>query len=164
MIITLIGMMGVGKTTVGKALSREINWYYYDIDKIISKRTGRCIPEIFSRGGNIVFRNWERKVISELYSKISSGVVAAGGGAVLSPQNRKFFMNSGPVFYLAAEIEEIMARIDVKNRPLLYQAENPESKIIELLSAREKLYNMGYKIDTTDLTIKETVNKIYNKI
>lgn len=157
MIITLIGMMGVGKSTVGKNLSRELNWPFYDIDKIICRKTGESIPDIFSRGGNLTFRNWERKVIAQVFTDISKGIVAPGGGAVLDRQNRKLFRRGGPIFYLAADIEEILERIEFSNRPLLNKENKPENKIRELLCSRKRLYEMGHKIDTTDLTIDETI-------
>ncbi len=164
MIITLIGMMGVGKTTVGKQLSRDLNWSFYDIDEIIRSRTGKDISEIFFYGSDLVFRHWERKIIAEVFTKNSQGIIAPGGGAILSRNNRKLFMKEGAVFYLAADIDEILNRVNFSDRPLLNQADNPEKKIKELYMQRRELYKMGNKIDTTNLTVDETVETIKRKI
>ena len=160
MIITLIGMMGSGKSTVGRQLSCRLNWRFFDLDEVISRKTGVSIPRIFSVAGERTFRAWERKSAAEIYEKLNRGVVATGGGAILSPQNRKIFSRNGPVFYLHAEPSVLLDRIDLTDRPLLHKSSDPEARMRDIFKRREKLYEMGCKIEVGDRSPEEVVSCI----
>ncbi|SDL42644.1 shikimate kinase [Halarsenatibacter silvermanii] len=162
--ITLIGMMGSGKSTVGKIIASRINWPFYDLDDIIEEKTGHVISEIFSLGGQRVFRSWERKIVRELYEETDKAVVSSGGGAVLSPKNRKIFLRSGPVFYLAASPGELIDRMDIEDRPLLFEADDPEKELRMLLERRLPLYRMGYKIETEKFSPEKVAETIIHNL
>lgn len=137
--IYLIGMMGCGKTTVGRHLSKYLRLCFYDSDHEIEKKTGVKIPVIFELEGESGFRKREWQAIQELTAQ-NGIVLATGGGAVLMEENRVSLKKSGQVIYLRATAHELWLRTrNDKNRPLL-QNTNARSKLEELLLAREPYY------------------------
>lgn len=154
-------MMGAGKSTVGKALARQLGWEFVDTDHVIEQATGVSIPTIFEIEGEEGFRKRESQTLASLISKPQC-VLATGGGIVLNEDNRKLLRRLGDVVYLKANVQDLVERTKLdKNRPLL-QAPNPEQKLEELLKARKSLYQ-----DCADLVIetgRQPVNQIVHKI
>ena len=137
--IFLIGMMGAGKTTVGRLLANFLEKKFHDSDREIQKRTGVSIPLIFEIEGEAGFRKRETEMLSELM-KTGNIVLATGGGAVLSAENREMLKRSGTVIYLRATIDDLWRRTrHDKNRPLL-QTQDPRTKLTELYAQRDPLY------------------------
>jgi shikimate kinase len=137
--IFLVGMMGAGKTTVGRLLANFLEKKFYDSDREIQKRTGVSIPLIFEIEGEAGFRKRETEMLSELV-KTGNIVLATGGGAVLSAENRELLKRSGTVIYLRATIDDLWRRTrHDKNRPLL-QTQDPRTKLTELYAQRDPLY------------------------
>lgn len=137
--VFLIGPMGSGKTAVGKQLARLLHLQFYDSDAEIEHRTGVDIPYIFEKEGEAGFREREREVIDAL-TQMQDVIVATGGGAVLSPQNREHLASRGRVVYLQTGIEQQLERTrHGRQRPLLY-TEDPERKLSELMTFRAPLY------------------------
>lgn len=137
--IFLVGPMGVGKTTIGKVLSEELGMAFFDSDREIEASTGADIPWIFDVEGEAGFRVREARMIENLTQK-KGIVLATGGGAILSMENRKFLSARGLVVYLRASIKQQLERTSRdKNRPLL-QTPDPEKRIKELMKMREPLY------------------------
>jgi shikimate kinase len=137
--IFLVGMMGAGKTTVGRLLANFLEKKFYDSDREIQKRTGVSIPLIFEIEGEAGFRKRETDMLSELV-KTENIVLATGGGAVLSAENREMLKRSGTVIYLRATIDDLWRRTrHDKNRPLL-QTQDPRTKLTELYAQRDPLY------------------------
>ena len=137
--IFLVGMMGAGKTTVGRLLANFLEKKFYDSDREIQKRTGVSIPLIFEIEGEAGFRKRETDMLSELV-KTENVVLATGGGAVLSVENREMLKRSGTVIYLRATIDDLWRRTrHDKNRPLL-QTQDPRTKLTELYAQRDPLY------------------------
>lgn len=137
--IFLIGLMGSGKTTVGRALAKRLGMHFVDSDHEIEARTGATIPLIFEIEGEESFRRREAEVIRDLTAQ-QGIVLATGGGAVLDPDNREYLKTRGTVIYLRAGVSSILHRTsNDKNRPLL-QTEDPRKKIEELARQREPLY------------------------
>ncbi|MDY0038248.1 MAG: shikimate kinase [Zoogloea oleivorans] len=135
----LIGMMGAGKTTVGRKLARRLNCEFVDLDHEIEARTGVSIPTIFEIEGEAGFRQREARVLAEL-TKSGGRVVATGGGVVLDPRNRAAMQRAGLVVYLHAPPELLYARTrHDRNRPLL-QVADPLRRITELVERRDPLY------------------------
>lgn len=131
--------MGAGKTTVGKLLARHLNKVFIDSDHEIEKRTGVNIPLIFELEGEAGFRAREASVIEELSGQ-KNIVLATGGGAVLSQQNRDNLSRNGTVIYLRARVEDLWHRTrHDKNRPLL-QTADPQARLQELFAQRDPLY------------------------
>ena len=137
--IYLVGMMGAGKTTVGRHLAKRLGRRFVDADHEIEARTGVRIPTIFEIEGEAGFRKRECQVIAEL-AKDATLVLATGGGVVLDPTNREVLANSGLVIYLNAPPAMLFERTrHDRNRPLL-RVPNPLAKIEELYAARDPLY------------------------
>ena len=157
--IFLIGLMGTGKTTVGRQLARKLKMDFYDSDRVIEERTGADIPLIFEKEGEAGFRKREAAVIDELTQKRNI-ILATGGGAVLNPENRNHLTNRGTVFYLKSSLETLIERTSKdKNRPLL-QAEEPAEVILQrLLDQRGPLYE-----ETADYIIETVNNSIHSVI
>lgn len=135
----LVGLMGAGKTTVGRTLARRLGKRFVDSDHEIEARTGASIPWIFEIEGEPSFRRREADMIRELTAQTGI-VLATGGGAILNPDNRAFLKKRGTVIYLRASVDSILERTSHdKNRPLL-QTENPRQRLEELMAQREPLY------------------------
>lgn len=137
--VYLVGLMGAGKTTVGRMLAKRLNLDFVDSDREIEARTGVSIPTIFEIEGEDGFRNREAQVIAAL-SMQGGQVVATGGGAVLLKENRDNMRKSGFVVFLNASPYVLMERTrHDRNRPLL-QVADPLKKLTELLSHRDQFY------------------------
>jgi shikimate kinase len=135
----LVGMMGAGKTTIGKLLAHSLDKTFFDSDREIQKRTGVSIPVIFEIEGEPGFRKRETEVLSELV-KSENIVLSTGGGAILSATNRELLVRHGTVIYLRASIDDLWRRTrQDKNRPLL-QTTNPRKRLVELYAQRDPLY------------------------
>jgi shikimate kinase len=135
----LVGLMGAGKTTVGRLLAKHYGCTFHDSDHEIVARTGVKIPVIFEIEGEAGFRKREEAVIAEL-AALSGIVLATGGGAVLSAVNREHLRNNGVVIYLRGTPEHLFERTrHDRNRPLL-QTENPLARLRELYQQRDPLY------------------------
>lgn len=145
--IFLVGLMGSGKTTIGKILARHRGLDFYDSDHEIVARCGVSIPTIFEIEGEAGFRRREACVIEEL-SQHQGIVLATGGGAILAPENRSALKSRGTVVYLRCQPQELYSRTrHDKNRPLL-QTDDPLAKLKELYAARHALY-----MDTADMVL-----------
>lgn len=163
--IILVGLMGAGKTTVGKLLARHLNKTFIDSDHEIEHRTGVKIPLIFELEGEAGFRDREAAVIAELCQQRNI-VLATGGGAVLREENRRCLGNSGTVIYLRAQVADLWQRTrHDKNRPLL-QTANPQAKLQELFTQRDPLYREVADIvmDTGDQNIHSLVRQLEQKL
>lgn len=163
--IFLVGLMGSGKTTVGRALARKLNKRFIDSDHEIESRTGVSIPVIFEIEGEASFRAREAEVIKELTS-MDDIVLATGGGAILNAESRQFFHERGTVIYLRASVNSILQRTrHDKNRPLLRTAD-PRKKLEELEQQRHSLYQQTAHviIETGRPHINHLVQQIVEKL
>lgn len=137
--VYLVGMMGAGKTTVGKKLARSLGRPFVDLDHYIEKTTGVSVATIFEIEGEAGFRRREAETLAKL-AAIGNQVVATGGGAVLNPCNRACMTGSGFVVYLHAPPELLYARTrHDKARPLL-RVDDPLARITSLAERRDALY------------------------
>ncbi len=135
----LVGLMGAGKTTVGKLLAKHLGKQFIDSDHEIERRTGVKVHLIFELEGEAGFRAREGAIIEELTQQ-ENIVLATGGGAILQAENREALHNRGTVIYLRANVEDLWRRTrHDKSRPLL-QTENPRARLQQLLSQRDPLY------------------------
>ena len=166
MTITLIGYRGSGKSSVAPLLAQQLNLEWVDSDRRIEEVTGLSIREIFAHQGEAGFRCCERTVIAELAQQ-SSLIIAAGGGAILAPENRACLRNAGPVIWLQASIATLTDRISgdagtPENRPALTNRNSLEEEITEVLSARTPLYRecATLQVDTDALSPQEIVDRI----
>lgn len=131
--------MGAGKTTIGRLLAKQMGKVFYDSDHEIERKTGVKIPLIFELEGEAGFRKREAAVIEEL-SLLDNIVMATGGGAVLSPENRALLKNNGHVIYLRANVHDLWQRTrNDKTRPLL-QGGDIKQKLEQLYIERDPIY------------------------
>ncbi|MDO5666690.1 MAG: shikimate kinase [Alcaligenaceae bacterium] len=162
-IIILIGMMGAGKTTVGRALAKKIGRKFVDLDHAIVERCGVDIPTIFDIEGEKGFRRRETEVLQDVILD-QNIVLATGGGAVLSPENRQLMQQYGQVFYLRVEVDELFRRVAKdKNRPLLATAD-PKARLSELLAERAEIYEAAadHILDSAEDSLNVIVDQIIN--
>lgn len=137
--LILVGMMGSGKTTMGRVLAKHFGKAFVDSDEEIQRRTGVTIPHIFDVEGEAGFRQRESAAIGDLAGR-DNMVLATGGGAVLMEQNRAMLHQSGIVIYLKANVHYLWQRTrHDRNRPLL-QTGDPYAKLTELFQQRDPLY------------------------
>lgn len=162
MLISLIGLPGSGKSTVGRQLARRLGVAFIDSDQVIEERMGCSIRAFFDREGEDRFRDLEQSVIDELTAAHSGAVLSTGGGAVLRPANRWCLHQRGSVVYLRSSPEEIFRRIrNDKTRPLL-QVANPLEQLRHLYMQRDPLYRetAHYVIETGRPSVATLVNMI----
>ncbi|MRW93720.1 3-dehydroquinate synthase [Duganella sp. FT80W] len=163
--VFLVGLMGAGKTTIGRILARKLGMKFVDSDHEIEARTGASIPWIFEIEGEASFRRREADVIRELSGQPGL-VLATGGGCVLNADNRAFLKSRGTVVYLRASINSILQRTaHDKNRPLL-QTADPRKKLEELMAVRDPLYMeiADLVIDTGRPNVQSMVQTIINQL
>jgi shikimate kinase / 3-dehydroquinate synthase len=163
--VFLVGLMGAGKTTIGRMLARKLGLRFVDSDHEIEARTGAAIPLIFEIEGEGSFRRREAEVIRDLCGQ-EGIVLATGGGAILNPESRSLLQQRGTVVYLRASIPSILARTSHdKNRPLLRTAD-PRAKLEELMAQREPLYlEMAHLVvDTGRPNVQSMVQIIINQL
>lgn len=141
--IVLVGMMGVGKTSVGKRLSALLNMPFIDADEEIERAAQMGIPEIFERFGEAYFRDGERRVIARLLdgpAETHRKVIATGGGAFVNEQTRALVLEQGLAVWLDSDVEVLLERVGRKdNRPLLKQGD-PREILTRLKAERESAY------------------------
>jgi shikimate kinase len=144
--IVLVGMMGAGKTNIGRRLAARLDVPLFDSDSEIEAAAGETIEEIFRNRGEAVFRDGERRVIARLLEQ-PIHVLATGGGAFMDPATRAVIARRGVSVWLRADIETLLARVSRRsNRPLL-KAGNPRAVLTELIERRYPVYA------TADVTI-----------
>ena len=161
----LVGLMGAGKTTVGKILAKHLHKTFYDSDHEIEHRTGVNIPLIFELEGEAGLRKRETATIEEL-AQMHDIILATGGGAVLAKQNRDNLSQNGTVIYLRAQPEDLFYRTrGDKNRPLL-QTDDPRGKLERLYSERDPLYReiADIVIDTGDQSVSTIVAQLESQL
>lgn len=138
--LVLIGFMGSGKTTVGLKLSYRLRMPVEDTDKLIERREGRSIREIFAVNGEECFRQLETQLLEELQEKEYGRIYSVGGGTPVRPQNRALLKRLGTVIYLRIRPETVYERLkNDTERPLL-QCGDPLGRIRELMEQRKEAY------------------------
>lgn len=159
--IFLIGLMGAGKSTIGKQLARELGKDFRDSDSEIEKRTGVSIDVIFDIEGEQGFRRRETGMLKELVGERDI-VLATGGGAVLAPENRQLLRDNGLIIYLRATAEHLAGRVRMDRRRPLLQSGDKLAKIRELLTQREPVYQQlaDMVIETNNRSIPRVVRQI----
>ena len=163
--IALIGMMGVGKSSVGACLHRRTDLALLDIDEVVASRFQMSIPEIFAEHGEEKFREAETEVLRRMHIEEQT-VIVTGGGIVLRKENVQFLKTKTLVVWLDGDEETLFARASrKKNRPLL-QTKNPRKSFSKVLSARRPLYAKiaDIRVNTSVLTDEEVALAILAKL
>ena len=155
-------MMGVGKSTIGKSLSKKLNMNFIDIDKLIEKNENSTIPKIFEENGEEYFRNLEKKT-SLLEIKKTESVISLGGGAFMNKEIRSMVLNTCCSFWLDLKIKTIEDRIKNSNKRPLLNKKNLRFSLNEIYNNRKDIYNLAnHKIDCNKITLVDVVDKIIN--
>ena len=145
-VIVLVGLMGAGKSTIGRRLAERLGFPFIDADQEIESAAGKSIPEIFADHGEDYFRDGERKVIARLLDG-GACVLATGGGAYINDETRELIRRKGVSVWLKAELPLLMSRVSRRsNRPLL-QSDDPQAVMRRLMEARYPIYS------TADITV-----------
>ena len=157
--IYLTGMMGSGKTTIGKTLSKSIKYPFFDLDKKIEHYAGKSINKLFAQDGEKYFRKIESKILQK---NIPRSIIACGGGIITIKTNCDYIMKNGTVIFLYTTIEQLSNRLkETTDRPLLNNGDLFQN-LQNLWKSRIRLYNENshLKVDTTNKSITEIINQI----
>lgn len=162
--VVLLGMMGAGKSEVGRDLADRLGYEFLDTDKLVEKRAGKKISKIFAEEGESAFRALEHEVIDGLRGTTGK-VIATGGGSVLDPRNMDVFRTLGTNVYLRATARELYQRIkNDTSRPLL-QTADPRAEITRLLQEREPFYrDCTFVVETEDLSVEEVTDALIDEL
>lgn len=163
--IFLVGLMGAGKTSVGRLLAKRFNKAFYDCDQEIERHTGVRIPVIFDIEGEEGFRAREAAVLREL-AVMHDVVLATGGGAVVSEENRRVLKQNGTVVYLRASLDDLWQRTrHDRNRPLL-QTADPRARLEQLFAQRDPLYRevATLIVDTGRQSLRSLVQQLEQRL
>ena len=157
--LVLLGMMGVGKTGIGKYIARRLKINFFDIDKLIEKKNEMKISEIFKKKGEIYFRKEEEFVTIKYLNKKGS-IISLGGGGFINDKIRKKVLSECISVWLNVNLETIYTRLkNSKKRPLIYK--NSRNTIESIFMERKKIYSLAdHEINCDNLNL----NKISNKI
>ena len=164
--VVLMGFMGAGKTTIGKALSKELSCKFIDTDEMIEQEQGRKISEIFEKEGEPAFRDMETELLKRLLESKELFVLSIGGGMPVREENRAILRKIGTVVYLKATEEELIRRLSGDRKRPLLQGGTLEEKVAALMNARENIYMeiAHEELFTDDKSIEKLVKEIQEKI
>jgi shikimate kinase len=158
--VVLVGLMGVGKTKIGRRLATRLNLPFFDSDTEIEAAAGESIPEIFRNRGETVFRDGERRVIARLLTQ-PIHILATGGGAFMDPVTRAAITKRGVSVWLRADLDVLLARVSRRsNRPLLQQ-DDPRDVLAGLIEQRYPVYaEADLVIDSGEGPAEQTVTRV----
>lgn len=159
--VVLVGLMGAGKSAVGRRLAARLGLSFVDADAEIEQAAGRSIDEIFARDGEAAFRAAERRIIHRLLTERAVHVLATGGGAFMDPETRKVIAAHGCSVWLRADLDVLLARTSRRNnRPLLKKGD-PKEILQKLMEARYPVYaEAEITVDSDDQPVEETVERV----
>ncbi len=158
--IVLIGLMGSGKSSVGRCIAQKTGREFLDTDDLIIEKAGKPISRIFEDDGEPVFRDMESEAVLEASQK-QGCIISTGGGAVLRDENIENLKKTGVLFFLQARPETLYERVkDDDSRPLL-RGDDPVSILRRILIAREPFYGQAdFRVDTEDLSLEQVCDEI----
>jgi shikimate kinase len=159
--LVLIGLMGAGKTTVGKVCARRLGRTFVDTDDVVTGTARMTVDEIFTEGGEAGFRRLEHDVVADVCASPEPLVVACGGGAVLDPDNRRALRSAGIVVWLRAPAGTLAGRVgDGSTRPLL--RDDPVGALARLERLREPAYEAAahVSVDTDGVDVESVAGAV----
>ena len=158
--LVLLGMMGVGKTRIGKYVAKRLKINFFDIDKLIEKKNEMKITEIFKTKGEIYFRKEEEFVTIKYLNKKKWSIISLGGGGFINDKIRKKILSECISVWLNVNLETIYTRLkNSKKRPLIYN--NNQNNIGKIFMERKKIYSLAdHEINCDNLNLNQISNKI----
>ena len=160
--LTLTGMMGVGKSTVGKILAKKLNFKFVDVDKLIENKEGSTINYIFKNKSESYFRKIENDITLVELKKYNS-VISMGGGAFLNNSIRRIAKKLSTSFWLDVPIDELIKRLKKSNKRPLLLKKNTNEEVKKIYFNRKKIYNEAdFRIKCDSLRSEEIAKKILN--
>ncbi len=161
--IVLVGLMGSGKSAIGRSMAKKLGRRFIDTDRYIERKAGKTIPEIFNEEGELRFRSLEKETIKKI-SQYVGIVISTGGGTIRDLENFNWLKESGWIIALYASPATLYKRIEGKRiRPLLSNEEDPLKKLEEIFNERKGMYAQAdFQIDTEDKEIDQIVDEIIN--
>ncbi len=158
--IVLVGLMGAGKTKIGRRLAARLNLPFFDSDNEIEAAAGETIEEIFRHRGESVFRDGERRVIARLLTR-PVHVMATGGGAFIDPATRGAILRRGVSVWLRADLDVLLARVARRNNRPLLQERDPRAVLAELIDRRHPIYaEADLVIDSGEGPAEQTATRV----
>ncbi len=158
--ITLIGIMGAGKTTLGKRLAKQLNLEFFDSDLEIEDFAGCTIKTIFERQGEQAFRNIEQKVLAQLLSG-SNRVIATGGGAFINPDTRLFKKEKTISIWLKTSLNLAMSRVEGRDKRPLLNNVDIRKKLDQIINQRNPIYaEADITIDSEDIPHDQMISRL----
>jgi shikimate kinase len=158
--VVLVGLMGAGKTKIGRRLAARLNLPFADSDEAIEAAAGETIEEIFRNRGEAVFRDGERRVIARLL-KEPAHILATGGGAFMDPATRAAIARRGVSIWLRADLDVLVARVSRRNNRPLLQRSDPRSVLAELIERRHPIYaEADIVIDSSEGSAEQTTTRV----
>ena len=158
--IVLVGLMGAGKTKIGRRLAARLNLPFFDSDCEIEIAAGETIEEIFRNRGEAVFRDGERRVIARLLTR-PTHVLATGGGAFIDPATRALIARRGVSVWLRADLDVLVARVSRRNNRPLLQHSDPRAVLAELIERRHPTYaEADLVIDSGEGPVEATTTRV----
>ena len=158
--IVLVGLMGAGKTKIGRRLSARLNLPFFDSDTEIEAAAGETIEEIFRNRGEAVFRDGERRVIARLLGQ-PVHVLATGGGAFMDPATRALIIRRGVSVWLRADLDVLLARVARRNNRPLLQRQDPRTVLAGLIERRHPIYaEADVTIDSGEGPLELTTTRV----
>ena len=159
--LLLVGMMGAGKTTVGRLLADRLGWRYVDSDAQVEAATGRGVAQIFAEEGEAAFRAEESRALEAAVDSEDPAVVSVAGGAVLDPGNRDLLRAAGTIVWLRARPETLARRVGTgRGRPLLDG--DPAGNLVRLDAVRRPIYAelADFALDVDDLPAAAVAERV----
>jgi len=158
--IALIGFMAVGKSAVGRNLAKRLQRRFIDLDRMIEKRAGLKVREIFETKGEPYFRELEKQTLADLLQQ-PGHVIATGGGVVMDEENLRLLREKTLLVCLTASTDTILSRVGNGTKRPLLKGSNRRERVEELLKLRADKYAQAHvTVDTSELTLEQVVNRI----
>ncbi|GHT11339.1 hypothetical protein AGMMS4956_04230 [Bacteroidia bacterium] len=165
--ISLIGFMGVGKTTVGQVLAQKMKMPFVDTDAVIEQDCNDTIPHIIAQKGEAEFRKIEQEVVSKILEQSTPSVISCGGGVVTTPALGNLLHQKSIAVWLYAPLEQCLQNIaDIASRPLLMQSDDPQTTAQKLFEQRKQMYaqTSWMLVNTKEKTTQQIVQIVYDEI
>lgn len=163
--IVLVGLMGAGKSSIGRRLAQRLSVPFIDADTEIERAAGRSIPEIFEAFGEAAFRDGERRVIRRLLEEPVVRILATGGGAYMDQETRDVIRERAIALWLKADLDTLFERVSRRsNRPLL-KTDDPKATLRALMDRRYPIYaEADIVLETRRVPIETTVENVYQAV